>query len=119
MDKPDKELNEHDLKSIRNWIEYYKNLCKKKGGQKYGIKLAELVLKFQEKEKIVKDNFQKAVMDNVASRITQDMFTGGNVYLEVSGTGKLKEDIYEEIKIEKVDLVSKKIKKEKEDVSKA
>lgn len=87
MDKPDKELNEHDLKSIKDWIKYYNNLYDKKGSIRYAVKLAELVLKLQEKEKIVKENFQKAVMDNVASRIGQDManlITTGNSFIEIS-----------------------------------
>ena len=125
MNKPDKELNEHDLKSIRDWIKYYNNLYDKKGSQKYITKLAELVLKLQEKEKIVKENFQQAVMDNIASRIGQDMasmITGGNSFIEVSGTGKVKnidgKDIIDEIDIESIQLVSKKLKKEKTDESK-
>jgi len=113
MNKPDKELDEHDLKSIEDWITYYRNLCKKKGGEKYIVKFREFIWKLESMKKIVKNNFIEAVADIAARRMAEDMrqqLLTGDIFMEATEEGlkiissqKTHDDFLEQLKKEKKD----------------
>jgi len=145
MDKPNRSLNSDDLKSIEDWIDYYCILYNKSRKKKYLDKVTDLINRLKDTEKIVilnrRGDFEDAFMSALGKRIKKDMdlkqdiekavLIEGNAFIEISGTGKIKEDadgntIIESIEPDGLKIISsqkvhddflKQIKKEKEDGS--